>query len=117
MEGYITPPTPCIAGPSQIGQIGAIAIGAYTEIVSIIAPSKAAAGDLVTVEVRVKNLYSDTLAALVGGYLDSTEIWFSPFVFRHDLNSLKLLSSYIEVVAPVIRYDGILVVRPIWAKR
>ncbi len=78
MEGYETPPTPLIAGPSRIGQIGAIAIGAYTEIVSIIAPSAAAYGDLVTVEVRVRNLYSDYLAVKVGGYLDATEIWFSP---------------------------------------
>jgi len=78
MEGYQTPPTPHVAGPSRVGQIGAIAIGAYTEIVGVYGPPEAAAGDLVTVEVRVRNLYSDYLAVLVGGFLDGTTIWFSP---------------------------------------
>ncbi|GAI84321.1 unnamed protein product [marine sediment metagenome] len=77
MKGHITPPTPHIVSPSR-GQIGAIAVGAYTEIVSIIAPASASPGDLVTVEVRVRKLYEDWLPIMVGGWLDDTEIWFSP---------------------------------------
>lgn len=56
--------------------------GTRTEIVEVIAPSEADAGDLVTVEAKVKNLTTADLEVLVGGFLEgygfSTEIWFSP---------------------------------------
>lgn len=75
MEGYENPP---IAGPRSIGQIGAIAVGAYTEIVNIIAPAQAAYGDLVTVEVRVRNLYSEPIYISVAGQYNGALISFSP---------------------------------------
>lgn len=76
MEELTFPPT---EGPRVRPTIGlGSPAGTYTEITQIIAPSEAAAGDLVTVEVTVRNLYSDILAARVGGYIDATEIWFSP---------------------------------------
>ncbi|MBA7691915.1 hypothetical protein ES703_100471 [subsurface metagenome] len=78
MEGYLTPPTPPIAGPSQIGSIGAIAIGAYTEIVDIIAPAEAAYGDLVTIEARVKNLYSTYIYISTSGKFDNGIFYLYP---------------------------------------
>lgn len=75
MQGYETPPT---AGPRPIGHLAAIAVGAYTELVAIIAPAEAAAGDLVTVEVRVKNLYTGPMYISVAGQYNGTLISFSP---------------------------------------
>lgn len=75
MEQYLTPP---VSGPRGIGQLAAIAVGAYTEIVEIIAPSEAAAGDLVAVEVRVENTWTDSFYIGVSGSYDGVDIFFSP---------------------------------------
>ena len=75
MEGYENPP---IAGPGPIGQLAAIAVGDYTNIIDIIAPAEAAAGELVTVEVRVQNLYTDRIFIAVTGQYDGVDIYFSP---------------------------------------
>ncbi len=55
--GYEAPPS----GPSYIGQLAEVAVGAYTEIIQIIAPAQAASGELVTIEVRVRNLYTNSI--------------------------------------------------------
>lgn len=44
--------------------------GYYTEIVEVVAPSSAIAGQVVNVEVKIKNTYSSTIGILVGGALD-----------------------------------------------
>lgn len=44
--------------------------GTYTEIVEIVAPSSAVAGDLVFIEAKVKNKYSATIGILVAGALE-----------------------------------------------
>jgi len=75
MERNVTPP---ISGPRGIGQLAAIAAGYYTEIVEIIAPSEAAPGDLVTVEARVKNTWTDPLYIAVTGHYNGVDFAFSP---------------------------------------
>ena len=52
--------------------------GLYTEIVEIIAPSEAAAGELVEVEVRVKNIWGGYLYIGVSGSADGITPVFSP---------------------------------------
>ncbi len=75
MEGYENPPT---AGPRSIGHLAAIAIGAFTEIVDIIAPAEADAGDLVNVEVRARNLHTGPIYISVAGQYNGALISFSP---------------------------------------
>lgn len=59
-------------------QLSEVAIGAYTQIVGIIAPSEAAYGDLVSIEVRVRNLYTTPIYIAVTGRYDGVDILFSP---------------------------------------
>ncbi|GAI62184.1 unnamed protein product [marine sediment metagenome] len=68
--GYEAPP----GGPSYIGQLAEVAVGTYTSIEAIIAPAEASPGDLVTVEVRVKNLYTGTIYIATTGRYDSVDI-------------------------------------------
>ena len=75
MEGYQTPP---MAGPSPIGQLAAIAIGDYTDITAIYGPAEAAYGDLVSVEVRVRNLHTGPIYIAVSGRYNGIDISFSP---------------------------------------
>jgi len=53
-------------------------VAAWTDIVEIIAPSNARAGDSVGVTVNVKNLGDYTFSIAVTGVFDGTEIPFSP---------------------------------------
>lgn len=69
--GYEAPP----GGPSYISQLAEVAVGAYTGIEEIIAPVQAASGDLVTVEVRVKNLYTGTIYIAATARYDSVDIF------------------------------------------
>ena len=75
MEGYTPPP---VAGPKSIGQLAAIAIGEYIDIVDIIAPPEAAYGDLVSVEVQVRNLHTGPIYIAVTGRYNGIDISFSP---------------------------------------
>jgi hypothetical protein len=50
----------------------------YADIVEIVAPGQAAAGGLVNVEVRVKNLATYGIYIAVTGVFDSTQITFTP---------------------------------------
>ncbi len=68
--GYEAPPS----GPSYIGQLAEVAIGAYTEIEAIIAPADASPGALVTVEARVRNLHTGTIYIATTGRYDSVDI-------------------------------------------
>lgn len=68
--GYEAPPS----GPNYIGQLAEVAVGAYTELEEIIAPVQAVPGDLVTVEVKVKNLYTSSTYIAVTGRYDSVDI-------------------------------------------
>lgn len=47
--------------------------GTYTEIVKIVAPSEAVAGQTVDIEVEIKNTYSATIGIMIGGALDYGE--------------------------------------------
>ncbi|GAI91573.1 unnamed protein product, partial [marine sediment metagenome] len=67
--GYEAPP-----GRPYIGQLAEVAVGTYTELEEIIAPAEAAPGDLVTVEVRVKNLHTGTIYIATTGRYDSVDI-------------------------------------------
>lgn len=44
--------------------------GVYTEIVEIVAPSGAVAGETVDIEVKIKNLHSSTIGIMAGGVLE-----------------------------------------------
>ena len=64
--------------------------GTYTDIVEIIAPSEAAAGETVSVEVRVKNLHTAGIYITVTGLVDGVELLFgsvSPVVGSGDIHS------------------------------
>jgi len=76
--GFTEAIQPPIAGPRPIGPLAAIAIGAYTDIISIAAPAEAAYGDLVNVEVGVKNLWDDYIYIAVTGSYNGVDISFSP---------------------------------------
>ena len=52
--------------------------GTYTDIVEIVAPSSAGAGDLVNVEVKVRNLYTAPIYIAVSGRYNGVDIAFSP---------------------------------------
>ncbi|GAI59761.1 unnamed protein product, partial [marine sediment metagenome] len=76
-----TPPiaeTPPVAGPGLIGALAAIGKGAYTEIVSITAPTSAVAGSLVSVVARVKNLADYRIYIAVTGHYDGKDFTFKP---------------------------------------
>lgn len=53
-------------------------MGTYTEIISIIAPSEAGYGDLVSIEVKVKNLTDYPIYIAVSGQYDGVDTPFSP---------------------------------------
>lgn len=72
MEGYQTPPQ---AGPKVLGAKAGVAAGAYTSITGIIAPSEAAYGDWVSVEVRVKNTWTGDIYIAVTGQYDGVNIY------------------------------------------
>jgi hypothetical protein len=76
MENYIE--SAPIAGPRPIGELAEIAVGAYTDIVSITAPSQASYGQTVNVTVKVKNLASYAIYIAVTGRYDGVTIPFSP---------------------------------------
>ena len=75
MEGYETPP---VAGPGPIGQLAAIAVGAWTDIVDIIAPASAAYGDRVNVEVKIRNLATFGIYIAPTGRYNGVDLAFSP---------------------------------------
>ena len=57
---------------------GEIAAGTYTDIVDIIAPSEAAPGDKVSIEVKVKNIWDYPFYIAVTGRYNGVDIAFSP---------------------------------------
>lgn len=67
--------SPPAAGPRSISQLVEVAIGAYTEIVDVIAPAQAAPGELVAVEVRVKNTWDSVFYISVTGHYDGLDIF------------------------------------------
>jgi len=75
MEGYQTAPQ---AGPKVLGAKAPLAAGAWTSIVSIIAPAEAAPGQLVNVEVRVKNIGDYGFYIAVTAQYDGVDISMSP---------------------------------------
>jgi len=44
--------------------------GTYTEIIEIVAPDKAVAGQVVNIEVKIKNKYTSPIGVMVGGALE-----------------------------------------------
>ncbi|MBA7624297.1 hypothetical protein ES703_31704 [subsurface metagenome] len=75
MEATLTPPR---AGPKALGSRVDLAAGAWTDIVSIIAPSEAAPGQTVDIQVKVKNLASFGFYIAVTAQHDGVDIPFSP---------------------------------------
>lgn len=55
-----------------------VAVGAYTDIINIIAPSQAWAGDPVSIEVQVRNLHAAAIYIAVSGRYNGVDIAFSP---------------------------------------
>ena len=94
--------------------------GNYTEIVEIVAPDKAAAGSLVSVEVRIKNTWSTNVHIYCVGVLDSQtrfidwpDAWVSPGQIQSFYGSFAMPSqnviinaySYYEAVDGLIYFD------------
>jgi len=73
MEDMVNPPQ---AGPLALGAV-VIGAGAYTDIISITAPSSAKYGDTVSVTVKVKNLYTSAIYIGASGRYDGSGA-FSP---------------------------------------
>ena len=103
MEGYLEAPP--IAGPGPIGQLAAIAVGAYTDIVSVIAPAEAAYGDWVSVEVRVKNLADYGIYIAVTGRHNGVDISFSPEYATVDPGATYSFTSSFRMPDSDIRLD------------
>ena len=74
MEGYQTPR----AGPKVLGAKAGLAAGAWTSIVSIIAPAEATPGDRVNIEVRVKNIGDFGFYIAVTAQQDGVDIAMTP---------------------------------------
>ena len=70
--------TATIGLPISGSSLADIALGAYTDIVSIIAPSQAAYGDEVAIEVRVRNIWIDSFYIAVTGRYNGVDVYFSP---------------------------------------
>ena len=62
------------AGPGVLGAKAGVAAGAYTSIVSIIAPAEATNSATVNVEVRVKNTWTGSMYIAVTGHYDGVDI-------------------------------------------
>ncbi|MBA7701881.1 hypothetical protein ES703_110628 [subsurface metagenome] len=75
MEAALTPPR---AGPKVLGSRVSLAAGAYTDIVSIIAPSEAAPGQTVDLQVKVKNLADYNIYISTSAKYDDTIFYLSP---------------------------------------
>lgn len=56
----------------------AVALGAYTNIVDIIAPASASAGELVNIEAKVKNLAAQVIYISTSGRFDTTIFYLYP---------------------------------------
>lgn len=67
-----------ISGPGSIGQPAELAVGVWTDIVNVIAPASASAGDLIEVEVQVRNLADYPIYISVSGRHDGIDAYFSP---------------------------------------
>ncbi|MBA7688995.1 hypothetical protein ES703_97487 [subsurface metagenome] len=74
-----------IGAPRPIGQRGALAAGTYTDIVDIVAPSSARAGESVPVTIKIKNTFTASVHVYAVGVWDSEErfidwldYWISP---------------------------------------
>ncbi|GAI67797.1 unnamed protein product [marine sediment metagenome] len=68
--GYEAPPS----GRPYIGRLAEVAVGAYTSIDAIIAPASASAGDLITIEVRVRNLHTGAIYIATTGRYNGVDI-------------------------------------------
>lgn len=75
MEVGINPPW---RGPEVVGELAAIAVGAYTDIVAIYGPAEALYGEVVTIEVVVRNLASYAIYIAVTSSYDGVTLAFSP---------------------------------------
>ncbi|MBA7659736.1 hypothetical protein ES703_67728 [subsurface metagenome] len=59
--------------PRPIAQVADIAKGAYTDIVDIVAPSSARAGETVSVTIKIKNIWTASVHVYAVGVWDSEE--------------------------------------------
>jgi hypothetical protein len=74
-----------VGNPKPIAEVTGVGKGTYTEIIAIIAPSSAYAGNTVNVEVQIKNIYSGWVHIYCIGVLDTTnrfidwlDVWVAP---------------------------------------
>lgn len=112
MENYIEAAP--VTGPRPV------AVGTYTEIVDIVAPSSAAAGSTVNVEVKIKNRYSASVHIYCVAVLDSAtrfidwqDAWVSPGITKSFYGSFVMPNknvtinaySYYEAVDGYLYFD------------
>ncbi|GAI73550.1 unnamed protein product [marine sediment metagenome] len=91
MQNYETPP---VAGPGRIGQLAAIAAGYYTDIINIIAPAQAAAGETVWVEVWVRNLHTTPIYIATTGRYNGVSLFFPPRLCHRGCRGNLLLRQF-----------------------
>lgn len=72
--------------------------GAYTQIVEVVAPSEAVAGDTVNIEVKVKNLYSSSVHITVTGRVGDAELHFGNIY--HTVAAGSIQSFYDSFIMP-----------------
>ena len=75
METRVNPPQ---AGPKVLGAKAGLAAGAWTDIVAIYGPAEARYGEVVNIEVVVKNLASYGVYIALTGQYDGVNFSFSP---------------------------------------
>jgi len=63
---------------AEIGSVNAVAAGAWTDIISITAPSEASPGETVNVQVKVKNLFTTYIYIATTGKYDNSIFYLSP---------------------------------------
>lgn len=83
-EGMMEAPQPKSRPPIEVGA-PVLEVGAYTDIVSVVAPTEAGTGDEVEVSVKVKNLAAYPIYIAVTG--------------KYDNNIYSLYPEYINVAA------------------
>ncbi|MBA7634817.1 hypothetical protein ES703_42415 [subsurface metagenome] len=103
MEPSQNPPR---SGPRRIGQLVDIGVGTYTDIVTIYGPAEALAGEQVTIQVVVKNLYSIAIYIAVTGRYDGVDITFSPSYATVDAGETYTFTASFSMPNKDIRLDA-----------
>ena len=96
---------PPISGPRPIGQLAAVAVGAYTDIVAIYGPAEAKAGETVNLQVDVRNLHTEAIYIAVTGRYNGTDIYSSPDYLNVGAGAIASFTLSFTMPSNDIRVD------------